>query len=301
MKSKKWTSENIADQSGRTILITGSSSGLGKEAARVLAGKNATIVMAVRNTQKGEMVAGEIRKEITGAKVSVQELDLADLKSIKDFVQQFLTNYNQLDILINNAGVMMCPYGKTKDGFEIQMGTNHFGHFALTGLLLPRLIETENSRIVVTSSIAHTTGNIDFSDINWESRKYKTIQAYGDSKIANLYFAYELARKLQHKKDAPLVVAAHPGWTNTDLQRHSGVFSFLNPFFAQKVTMGTLPTLRAAVDPEARSGEYYGPDGFMEIWGYPVTVTSNKRSHNKEDARKLWELSVELTGVHFEL
>lgn len=299
MKKLNWCAKDIPDQKGRIVIITGATSGLGKEAARVLAGKNATVVMAVRNISKGKTVIDEIINEYKDADITVSELDLTSLASIKDFAERIINSYNRLEILINNAGIMMCPYSKTQDGFEIQMGTNHLGHFALTGHLMPLLIKTDNSRIVATSSVAHNLGNIDFADFNWEKRKYKTSRAYGDSKLANLYFAYEIARKLKDKGNNPKVTIAHPGWTNTDLQRHSGFFSFLNPVFGQGIEKGILPTLRAAIDPEANSGDYFGPDGFFELQGYPVKVNSNKRSHNEETARKLWEISEQLTGVKY--
>lgn len=299
MKKEKWNSNNIPDQKGKIAIITGATSGLGKEATRVLAGKNASVIMAVRNVEKGENVRNEIMNEFTNAEVIVRELDLTSLESIKTFTGIIVKDFDRLDILINNAGIMMCPYSKTKDGFEIQMGTNHFGHFALTGHLMPLLKKTKDSRIVATSSVGHRMGNIDFSDINWEKRKYNTQKAYGDSKLANLYFMYELVRKLENEESAPKVTAAHPGWTRTELQRHSGLASFLNNFFSQNVKMGTLPTLRAAIDHEANSGYYYGPKGFMEMKGYPVKVKSNKRSHDAEAATKLWELSEKLTGVKF--
>lgn len=299
MTKQKWTSSKISDQQGRVVIVTGATSGLGKEASRVLAGKNASVILAVRNTSKGEKVAEEIRKEFKNADVSVRALDLSNLESVKQFSAEILKDYKRLDILINNAGVMMCPFSKTADGFEIQMGTNHLGHFALTGLLMPLLKKTENSRIVSTSSMAHNMGNIDFSDLNWENRKYKTSRAYGDSKLANLYFTYELMRKLKGEVNGPKVLAAHPGWTRTELQRHSGFFSFLNPVLSQGVEMGTLPTLRAAIDEQASSGDYYGPKGFMEMKGYPVKVKSNKRSQDKVAAQKLWKLSEEMTGVSY--
>lgn len=299
MAKSNWNVDHISDQTGKIVVITGATSGLGKEAAIQMAGKNATVVLAVRNVEKAEKVREEILSKHPQSDIKVMHLDLGSLSSIKKFARDVMNNFERLDILINNAGVMMCPYSKTEDGFEIQMGTNHLGNFALTGHLMPLLKKTKDSRIVVTSSIAHRQGNIDFSDLNWERRKYNTSKAYGDSKIANLYFTYELAERLKDDPDAPIVTAAHPGWTRTDLQRHSGFFLFLNNFFAQKVEVGTLPTLRAAVDPEARSGDYFGPSGFSEMRGTPVKVDSNARSHNRESARKLWELSEELTGVHY--
>ncbi len=297
MSKERWTSEEIPDQKGRLVIVTGSTSGLGKEAARVFCGKRALVILAVRNVKKGEAVVSEIKKEYPDAELMVRMLDLSSLTSIKDFSEKVLKDFDRLDILINNAGVMMCPFSKTEDGFEIQMGTNHLGHFALTGYLLPLLKKTENSCIVATSSMAHKAGNIDFTDLNWEKRAYKTMQAYGDSKIANLYFAFELAKKLETTGNNPKVTAAHPGWTATELQRHAGLFSFLNNFFAQDVAMGTLPTLRAATDPNAQPGDYFGPAGLFEMRGYPIKVPSNKRSHDKAAAQKLWELSQELTGV----
>jgi NAD(P)-dependent dehydrogenase (short-subunit alcohol dehydrogenase family) len=299
MSKSNWDATNIPDQKDRVAIITGATSGLGKEAARILAGKNSSVIMAVRNVKKGEGVAAEIRKNFPDADVTVREIDLTSLSSVKNFSDRFAEDYDRLDNLINNAGIMFCPYSKTRDGFEVQMGTNHLGHFALTGHLMPLLKKTEGSRIVATSSMAHKTGNIDFSDINWEKRNYKKLQAYADSKIANLYFTYELARKFQNDANAPKVTAAHPGWTGTDLQRHSGIMKFLNTFFSQGTDMGALPTLRAAIDPDAEPGDYFGPSKFFEMHGHPVKVKSNKRSHDEQAAGQLWELSEKLTGVEY--
>jgi NAD(P)-dependent dehydrogenase (short-subunit alcohol dehydrogenase family) len=191
----------------------------------------------------------------------------------------------------------MCPYAQTKDDFEIQMGTNHLGHFALTGHLMPMLKKTEGSRIVATSSMAHKMGNIDFSDINWENRKYNKGRAYGDSKLANIYHMYGFIQKFENDPEAPMITAAHPGWTGTDLQRHSGMMRFMNIFFAQGTEMGILPSLRAAFDPEARSGDYFGPRKMMEMRGYPVKVKTSELSQDKEAAKKLWQMSEEMTGV----
>lgn len=299
MANSKWNTDNIPDQSGRVVVITGATSGLGKEATKILAGKNTTVIMAVRNTLKGEQVAEEIKKAVPNAKIEVRKLDLGSLSSVKAFSEGVIANYNRLDILINNAGVMTCPFSKTEDGFEIQMGTNHLGHFALTGLLMPLLRKTKGSRIVATSSIAHRQGDIDFEDIHWEKRKYTTTKAYGDSKLANLYFAYELARKLKDDPDAPLVTAAHPGWTSTELQRHNLFFRVLNPFFGQNVASGTLPTLRAATDENARPGDYFGPSGFQELKGAPIVVKSNEMSYNEANAKRLWDISEQMTGIQF--
>jgi NAD(P)-dependent dehydrogenase (short-subunit alcohol dehydrogenase family) len=299
MAKSKWDANDIPDQKGRVFIVTGATSGLGKEATKVLARKTATVVMAVRNTQKAEGVAKEIRNEFPNAKIDIRHLDLTSLESVQSFADGILADYDRLDVLINNAGIMASPFSRTKDGFEIQMGTNHLGHFALTGHLMPLLKCTKNSRIVVTSSIAHRQGDIDFSDINWEKRDYNTSKAYGNSKLANLYFTYELARMLERETDAPIVTASHPGWTRTELQRHSGFFQFLNPFFSQTVEDGVLPTLRAAIDSQANSGDYFGPSGMMELRGDPVIVPSNERSYDETAAKQLWALSEELTDVHF--
>ena len=301
MKQKKWDIKNISDQSGRTIIVTGSSSGIGFEAARVLALKNAEVIIAVRNLEKGEKALEKIVSEKKDAKVKVMHLDLTDLKSVGIFADEFKKNNTKLDILINNAGVMVPPYSKTSDGFELQMGTNHFGHFALTLQLLDILNNTKGSRIVNVSSMAHKYGNINFDDLNWEKRKYKPMRSYGDSKIANLYFTSELSKKLKEMGTDTKVTSAHPGWTATDLQRHNSTADFLNRFFAQKVDMGALPTLYAAIGEDAESGDFFGPSGFMEIKGYPKKVPPNKRSQDKGIAAKLWEVSENLTGIKYKI
>lgn len=299
MPESQWDTGNIPDQAGKVAMVTGSSGGIGKETARVLASKRAKVVLAVRNPMKGEEVANDFRSENVGADVIVRQLDLGSLASVKAFAMSLLKDEERLDLLVNNAGVMFPPYSKTKDGFELQIGTNHLGHFALVGHLMPLLQPAEGSRIVVVSSMAHRTGNIDLSDLNWESRKFNTQRAYGDSKIANLYFAYELARKLEKSGGHPKVTAAHPGWTSTELQRHSGMMRFLNGIFAQDAEMGALPTLRAAFDPRAQPGDYFGPSRFFQMNGPPVKVSSNARSHGEEVARRLWQKSEEMTGISY--
>ena len=295
MSSNHWDSANIPDQKGKIIIVTGSSSGIGYEAARVLAVKGATVIMAVRNLKKGEAAAQKIKAASKDADVVVMELNLANLISVRTFVDTFKKKYNSLHVLINNAGVMIPPYGKTDDGFELQFGTNHLGHFALTGLLLEVLLATPGARIVNVSSGVHKTGNINFNDLTWEKRKYIAWKAYGDSKIANLYFTYELQKRLKKAGSQLLVTAAHPGWTATDLQRHNGFFEAMNTFFAQKIAIGALPTLRAAIEPNISGGEYFGPGGFMEMRGYPKQVESNQLSHDAEIAKKLWDVSEILT------
>jgi NAD(P)-dependent dehydrogenase (short-subunit alcohol dehydrogenase family) len=243
----------------------------------------------------------KIKSEKNEAKLSLMILDLSDLESIKKFAAEFKANYSRLDLLINNAGVMMPPYSKTADGFELQFGTNHLGHFTLTGLLLDVLQNTPHSRIVNVSSNAHKSGNLNFTDLNWEKRKYKRWASYGDSKIANIYFTLELGRKIEKNGKNPIVTAAHPGWTATELQRHTGAFDFLNNFFAQDTTMGALPTLYAALGPDVKSGDYFGPSGFMEMRGYPKKAEVNTLSKDEKIARQLWNISEELTGIRFNL
>ena len=299
MSKQKWDSSNIADQKGKVALVTGSSSGIGYEAARVLANKNATVIIVVRNLEKGNAALEKIKAGYSEADARVMEMDLADLESVRRFAEQFKQEDSRLDLLINNAGVMMPPYCKTVDDFELQFGTNHLGHFALTGRLLDLIKSTPGSRIVNVSSGAHNYGNLDFDDLHCDDRPYKKMKAYGDSKIANLYFTYELQRKFDKAEYNAISTASHPGWTATELQRHTGLFSFLNNFFAQGLEMGTLPTLYAAVAPDVKGGDYYGPDGWREMRGYPKKVQSNKLSHDKDIAAKLWEVSEKLTGVEY--
>jgi len=256
MPKQKWDSSNILDQKGRVAIVTGASSGIGYETARVLAEKNATVIIAQRNLKKGNAAAEKIKAGCQDADIRVMELDLANLDSVRSFAAKFKDSYSRLDLLINNAGVMMPPYSKTADGFELQFGTNHLGHFALTGLLIDLINDTPDSRIVNVSSGVHNYGNIDFEDLNWENRRYRKMKAYADSKIANIYFTYELQRRLDEAGSSTLVTASHPGWTATELQRHAGLLSFLNPFFAQGITMGALPTLCAAVAEDVQACDY---------------------------------------------
>lgn len=299
MSQQKWDSQDVPDQKGRVAIVTGSSSGIGYETVRVLAAKNATVIIAVRNLEKGQLALGKIKSGQSDADVTVMELDLASLDSVRKFAEEFKKSYSQLDLLINNAGVMMPPYSKTADGFELQFGTNHLGHFALTGLLLDLILKTENSRIVTVSSGASGAGNLDFDDLNWEKRKYKRMKTYGDSKIANLYFTYALQEKLGKAGSKTIALASHPGWTGTELQRHVGIANFLNRFFSQNIDMGALPTLYGATAPDVVGSDYYGPSGWKEMKGYPKKVDSNELSHDKDIAKKLWDVSEELTKVKF--
>jgi len=300
MSKHNWTAEQLGDQTGRVAIVTGSNSGIGFETARVLAAKGATVVMACRSLDKANPKADEIRGAHPNANVEVMELDLSDLDSVRRFAEAFRAKHSRIDLLINNAGIMVPPYGKTAQGFETQFGVNHLGHFALTGSLLDLITSTPGSRIVTVSSVAHYMGAIHFSDLNWE-KGYKAQPAYGQSKLANLLFTYELQRRLAAAGKDTLAVAAHPGWTETNLQEHSGSIRFLNRFFAQGPPMGALPTLYAATEPGVNGAEYYGPSGFMEMNGSPKKVKSNKRSHDQNVAERLWNISEDLTGVHFQI
>jgi len=300
MSKQNWNAERLGDQTGRVAIVTGSNSGIGFETARVLAEKGATVVMACRNLEKANPKADEIRRAHPGAKVEVMRLDLSDLDSVRQFAEAFRAKYSRLDLLINNAGIMVPPYGKTAQGFETQFGVNHLGHFALTGCLLDLVVDTPGARIVTVSSIAHYMGQIRFFDLNWE-KGYKAQPAYGQSKLANLLFTYELQRKLAAAGKDTLAVAAHPGWTETNLQEHAKAVKFLNRFLAQEPLMGALPTLYAATEADVNGAEYYGPSGFMEMNGPPKRVKSNRRSHDKNIAERLWNVSEDLTGVRFQI
>ncbi|WP_375489231.1 SDR family NAD(P)-dependent oxidoreductase [uncultured Mycobacterium sp.] len=296
----KWTAADIPDQTGRVAVITGANTGLGYETAMALAAHRAHVVLAVRNLDKGKEAADLIAKRNPGATVTLQELDLASLDSIRAAAEQLRAEHDRIDLLINNAGVMGTPKQRTKDGFELQFGTNHLGHFALTGLLLHRLLPVAGSRVVTVSSIGHRIrAGIHFDDLQWE-RRYSRVGAYGQSKLANLLFTYELQRRLA-PRGTTIAVAAHPGGSRTELSRNlpplaARVTSFVEPLF-QDAAMGALPTLRAATDPGVLGGQYYGPDGFGEQRGYPKVVASSDQSHDVELQKRLWAVSEELTGV----
>lgn len=298
MTQNAWNSEHIENQVSRVAIVTGSSSGIGFETARILARKGARVIIAVRNLQKGTDALARIKSTTQDVDVSVMELDLADLHSVTRFAAAFKRDHDRLDLLINNAGVMVPPYSRTNDGFELQFGTNHLGHFALTGALFELLVRTPGSRVVNVSSLAHSFGDINLTDLSWKGRKYKKWKAYGDSKIANLYFTYELQRRYTLSTGVKFV-AAHPGWTATELQRNIGTLSLLNHFFAQTIQMGALPTLYAATCGDVESGDFIGPDGFREMKGYPRKVKSSALSHNTTIAEELWAASEQLTRVQF--
>ena len=291
MSSQKWTATDIPDQTGRTVVVTGANSGLGQVTATQLARAGATVVLACRDTAKGERAAARMPGD-----VSVRALDLSDLASVRAFAD----GIDALDVLVNNAGVMATPKRTTKDGFELQIGTNHLGHFALTGLLIDRI----RDRVVTVSSFMHLFGKIDLDDLNWERRRYDRWRAYGQSKLANLLFTYELQRRLARSGSDVLALAAHPGYASTNLQSHTEslqdrFMSFGNRLMAQSAEMGALPSLYAATAPGVHAGSYFGPDGFMEQRGHPKVVSSNAASRDQAMAGALWSMSEQLTGIHY--
>jgi NAD(P)-dependent dehydrogenase (short-subunit alcohol dehydrogenase family) len=302
MSDNGWMATDLPDQTGKTMVITGANSGIGLEASRVLAQRGARLVLAVRRPDAGEQAAGLIRGETPGAEVLVEECDLGSLDSIARCANRIAEKVGRVDVLINNAGIMAVPYGTTVDGHERQLGTNHLGHFALTGRLLPRLLESEAGRVVTVSSDAHRFGRIDPENLDGD--RYRRWGAYGRSKLANLLFSYELDRRAR-AVGAPLTsVACHPGFAATNLQgraaREQGRSERawkLGHLFAQSAADGALPTMRAATDPAASGGSYFGPAGRQR--GPAVVGRSNGRSHEVGTAGRLWEVSEQLTGVRF--
>jgi NAD(P)-dependent dehydrogenase (short-subunit alcohol dehydrogenase family) len=292
--SPKWTATDIPNQAGRTFVITGANSGIGFGAAKALAAKGAHVVLAVRDTAKGERAAAEIAGD-----TEVRRLDLADLASIRAFADEY---NGDIDVLINNAGVMNVPEQRTKDGFELQVGTNHLGHFALTNLLLPSI----KDRVVVLASGVHHVGKIRLDDLNWERDGYRRYRAYAQAKLANLLFMSELQRRLIEAGSDVRVTAAHPGYAATNLQSHSGnaiedaLMSVANRLFAQSGEMGALPTLYAATQ-DLPGNSYIGPGGFMEMRGYPTIAGRSGAASDSDTARELWKLSEGLTGIPFPL
>ncbi len=293
-----WTFDHIPDQSGRVALVTGANAGLGFETARALAQKGAKVLLACRDVAKAEAAAARIASEGPTGHVEVEPLDLADLASVEALARR-LAARPRLDLLIANAGVMVPPAGRTKQGFELQLGTNHLGHFALVGRLFPQVERTAGSRVVVVSSLAQRIGRIDLHDLHFERRPYRAWPAYGQSKLANMLFALELHRRAHAAGAKTRVVAAHPGWTATDLQRTHALARFFSPLLAMSAARGALTTLRAATDPHAPSGSYWGPSGLGELRGHPVPARISERALDSNVARELWEQSEALTGVSF--
>ena len=306
---RHWTEADIPDLSGRTAVVTGANTGLGLQAARVLAGRGAQVVLACRNTEKAGRAADRITAAAPGSTISVARLDLASQSSVRSAAEEIRARFQPIDLLINNAGVMDVPYQRTEDGFELTLATNHLGPFALTGLLLGRL--AAGARIVTVSSVAHLRGVIAVDDLQSE-QGYDPERAYAQSKLANLLFTYELDRRLRAAGSSVAAVACHPGVVYTDLFANSSraeqfllsrSMRVVNFWAVQNARMGALPELRAATDPSARGGEYFGPRRYglrrRFYTGYPAVVESSARSHDEADQARLWQMSEELTGVSY--
>jgi NAD(P)-dependent dehydrogenase (short-subunit alcohol dehydrogenase family) len=294
---------SVPSHKGKVALVTGANIGLGYETALALAKKDFRVVMACRNEQKAVKAKNDILAHVPHAELDILNLDLSSMKAVRNASAEFLSRYNQLDLLINNAGIMMPPYQKTEDEMESQMAANYFGHFLLTGLLLETLDKSKDSRVVSLSSIAHDWGDIYFDDLHFE-KVYSARKAYGQSKLACLMFAYELDSKLKKQNSSTLSVAAHPGVSTTNLGQHMPSFAIkiseiVAPLLFQIPERGALPTLRAALDPAVKGGEYFGPGGFREFKGNPVIVNSNAISKDKVKAQQLWEVSEKLTKFKF--
>lgn len=305
--AERWSEANVPDLSDRVIMVTGANSGIGYEAARAFAQHGAHVVLACRNRTKADAAIADIRASAADPSVEVLEVDLGDLDSVASAAKQFLSDHDRLDVLVNNAGLMALPHQRTAQGFEMQFGVNHLAPFALTGHLLERLLATSGSRVVAVSSTGHRPGKIHFDDLQLE-KNYGPWRAYFQSKLANLLFTYELQRKLAAAGSSTIATAAHPGGARTNLgnENPGGIVNtaahVLHPLInqvMQPAAMGALPTMRAAVDPAATGGEYYGPDGLGEQRGYAKRVDSTKRSKDLETARRLWTVSEELTGVRY--
>jgi NAD(P)-dependent dehydrogenase (short-subunit alcohol dehydrogenase family) len=308
MTDKIWTTADIPSQKNKLAIVTGANSGIGFHAARELARAGATVILACRNLQKAEAAKNKILAEIPEAQIEIGLLDVADLKSVRDFAKKFIASDRSIDLLINNAGVMALLDRKTTaDGFEMQFGTNHLGHFALTGLLLPALLSTTGSRVVSVASLAHRTGTMHFNDLHFE-KKYRPWATYAQSKLSNILFALELDRRFKILSANAESLVVHPGLSDTKLgingpgsknKLMAMIAKILSPVICQSEEKGALPTLRAATDPEAHGGEYYGPSGFLEWGGSPIKVKCNSEAADREVAEKLWKMSEEMTGVRY--
>lgn len=298
---EKWTAQNIPDMTGKVIIITGANSGLGYESTLALAKKNGTIIMACRSIDRAQTALDDVKRQIPDADVTIMALDLGNLASVREFADAFKTQYDRLDVLLNNAGIMGTSFRETPDGFESQFGVNHLGHFALTGLLLETLLKTENSRVVNVSSSLHRQGKMHFDDVHLKNN-YSPWQAYFQSKLANLLFTLALNKRL--KDSNTIVVSAHPGYSATNLQTTTGnpILRFLmekvmSPLMAQSAEMGALSQLYASVMPDVSRRDFYGPHKGMR--GYPALEVPSEDARNDADAERLWDLSVEMTGVDY--
>lgn len=302
-RRSSWTERDMPNLRGKVAIVTGANSGIGYETARALSQHGATVIMACRNMDKANRARDQIRALKPTGELLVMPLDLADLDSVRRFADNFKAQYNQLDLLINNAGLKLQPFGTTKQGFESQFGVNHLGHFALTAQLIDLLNHTPNSRIVNVSSIAHRFAQIDFDDLNWQHKRYSDMQAYGQSKLANLLFTYELQRKLKKTGHNTIAVAAHPGYTatNSDSNTDAALINLMTHLFAQPQPMGALPTLYAATASDVQGGQYFGPSGLAELGGHPFRVESSAESHDLAIAKRLWAVSEAVTETMFPL
>jgi NAD(P)-dependent dehydrogenase (short-subunit alcohol dehydrogenase family) len=307
MNKQNWTLKDIPDLTGKTIIVTGANTGLGFESVKVFAQNGANVVMACRSIEKGEVARKKIVRLYPSSIIQVMELDLADLKSIRHFAATFRESHAHLDVLLNNAAVMMAPYSLTKDGFENQMGTNHLGHFALTGILMDVLKKSPKSRVVNVSSLSHKQGEMDFGNLLFDNGKdFTPMKAYGRSKLSNLLFTYELQRFFELKGIDCMAVAAHPGIANTrnpskmDRNLLMKIYHASFSHIIQQPSMGALPQIRASVDISVKPSEYYGPGGMLELSGHPVLVRPKRTAFDVENARKLWIVSEKLTSVTYQ-
>ena len=293
-----WSSADIPDQKGKTFVVTGSNTGIGFATLSALTTKRARVIIACRNPDKGDAALAAIKARQADANVTVAQLDLSSLASVRTFAERMMAELPRLDVLINNAGVMMTPFGRTADGFETQFGTNVLGHFALTGHLLPLLMASPNARVVTLSSLIHWIGGIDFANLGAEKR-YRKIAAYSQSKLGNLLFAYELQRRLAKSGATTVSIGAHPGITRSELARHDKFMNLMVPFIAQKTEDGALPSLMAATAPEVRGGDCVGPGGFLALRGAPNIQKTSARSQNQALAAQFWDVAQRLTGVSY--
>jgi NAD(P)-dependent dehydrogenase (short-subunit alcohol dehydrogenase family) len=309
MATVNWTKESISSQQGKTVLITGATSGLGLEAAKVLSEKGAKIILPVRNLEKGKIAVQEIRQRFKSADIELVKLDISDFDSVRIFADEFKKKHSKLDLLLNNAGIMWTPQKQTsKQGQEMQFATNHLGHFLLTGLLMPLLKSTPKSRVITQSSLLHKKAlgqnfepTIYFDDLNF-SKSFDTKKAYAQSKLANLLFTYELDRRFKAANINSIATAAHPGYTATNLQKGLGfMLMAMNVLVAQKVDIGALPILRAATEPNLKGAEFFGPAKMNEMKGFPELVRSSDTSYDRNLALKLWDVSEKLTNHKYEL
>lgn len=297
---RDWNLADMPNLDTKTALVTGANAGIGYITARELARRGASVLLGVRDLDRGDAAKQRLLAEVSGADLRVLQLDLSDLRSIDGAAAEIRRSYDSLDLLVNNAGVMIPPLTRTADGFELQIGVNHFGHFALTMQLLGLLDTAEGARVVTVSSGAHKIGRPDLEDVNWERRKYHALQAYADSKFANLLFTFELQRRLAAEGSTTIAVAAHPGVAMTELQRHSRWLAASSRLISHSVEEAALPTLRAATDPAVRGAEYFGPGKMFELKGAPALVQPIRRAEDSDLARRLWTLSERLTGVTHE-